>query len=297
MKYLMILLVVVGMTIPFAFANDYAELVVDGHVIIVNSDDVADISLDWDSEYLPEFSVNFTEPYTGQFQIQIPKNIPRTMNLDFETTLMMDVSSLSGAEQEKNWNDHITEKDFKMIDNRISETESLCYYVIAVELSEIDYFKIVTGSVASGRWEPVTIENEECNDKYGGIIQNGSIFPRHGYQPSHTMSPLKQLKSGVALADVQCSDEKHVIYKHDRMRAACVTSSTYGDLIERGWAALRLESNATSDVGQNLCKWYGGDWDKWHRHCNALESSLLCTMAGGNILNDDCFIPKTELSK
>ena len=159
--------------ISFIYAEDLYTFQIDEHNIITNSPDVYTIDIDWDSEHLPELSVNFTKPYTGQFQIQIPKSMPRTMNLDFETTLMMDLSSLSGAEQEKDWDEHITEKDFKMIDDRISETESLCYYVISVELSKADYFKIVTGSVASGRWEEVTIQSEECNDVYDqGLFLN-----------------------------------------------------------------------------------------------------------------------------
>ena len=105
--------------------------------------------------------------------------------------------------------------------------------------------------------------------------------------------PLKQIKSGIALSDVKCKEGKHPAYKYDRMLVACVTSSTYGDLIERGWAVLRLETRTTSDVGQNLCAWYGGDWDRTSRHCNGLESNLMCTMAGGNVLDDDCFIPNT----
>ena len=108
------------------------------------------------------------------------------------------------------------------------------------------------------------------------------------------LSPLKQIKSGAALADVKCKEGKHPAYKYDRMKVACVTSSTYSELIDRGWAALRLETRTTSDVGQNLCIWYGGNWDKMSRYCNGLESNLMCTMAKGNVLDDGvCFIPNT----
>ena len=220
--------------IPLIYAEESSTFEIDGYDIITNSPNVSAIDIDWDSKYLPELSVNFTEQYTGQFQIQIPKNMPRTMNLDFETTLMMDVGSLSGADQEKDWNEHITEKDFKTIDDRVSETESLCHYIITVELSKVDYFKIVTGSVASGRWEPVTIRNEKCDDVSGGTtFQNGSVFPRHGFHLSN-LPPLKQFKSGISPDKIECKESLVLVTRHDGS-PACVSPETLAKLVERGW--------------------------------------------------------------
>jgi len=174
---LLILLFFSMSTIPLIYAEESNIFEIDGYNIITNSPNVSAIDIDWDSEYLPQLSVNFTEQYTGQFQIQIPKNMPRTMNLDFETSLMMDVFSLSNEDNEKDWNEHITEKDFKMIDDRVSETDTLCYYIITVELSEVDYFNIGTYSVASGRWEPVIIENDSCDDLYDGLTMESEPVP------------------------------------------------------------------------------------------------------------------------
>lgn len=225
-------LILVGFT-ELIFAEDLHTFEIDGYDIITNTPNVSAINMDWNSEHLSEFSVNFTEPYTGQFQIQIPKNMPRMMNLDFETTLMLDVSSLSGAEQEKDWNEHIIEKDFKMIDDRVSETESLCHYIVTVELSETGYFKIVTGSVASGRWEPVTIENEECNELYDKTTKHKSIFPRHGFN-AFQIPPLKQFKLGIPIDQIYCRDSLILVTKHDDS-PACVKPETKQKLIEREW--------------------------------------------------------------
>jgi len=66
-------------------------------------------------------------------------------------------------------------------------------------------------------------------------------------------APLKQIKAGVALIDIQCNDGKNVVYKRDRMRAACVTQDTENKLIfERGWATMRLGLPATDDHGSHL---------------------------------------------
>ena len=224
-------LILVGL-IELTFAADSHTFEIDGYDIITNTPNIFAIDMDWDSKHLSMFSVNFTEPYTGQFEIQIPKNMPRMVNLDFETTLMMDVSSLSGAEQEKDWNEHITERDFKMIDDRISETESLCHYVITVELSNSDYFKIVTGSVASGRWETVSIQNEECDEVYDQGPEHRTILSHNVNQIWKSLSPLKQFHSGVPYDEIQCHEDLVLVQKHDGS-PACVKPETKRILIER----------------------------------------------------------------
>ena len=106
-------------------------------------------------------------------------------------------------------------------------------------------------------------------------------------------APLKQIKACVALTDIQCDDGKHAIYRHDRMRAACVTDATESGLIMRGWAALRLGMPATDDLGRDLCGWYEGNWDALPRYCHGLKYPLLCAMAGGDVMDGSCFIPST----
>ncbi len=107
-------------------------------------------------------------------------------------------------------------------------------------------------------------------------------------------APLQQIKAGVALIDIQCNDGKNVVYKRDRMRAACVTQETENKLIfERGWATMRLGLPATDDLGRDLCGWYGGEWDNLPRQCHGLKYPLLCSMSGGDIIDATCFIPST----
>ena len=234
-------LILVGL-IELTFAADSYTFEIDGYDIITNTPNISTIDMDWDSKHLSIFSINFTEPYTGQFEIQIPKNMPRMVNLDFETTLMMDVSYLSGAEQEKDWDEHITEMDFKMIDDRISETESMCHYVITVELSNSDYFKIVTGSVASGRWETVAIQNEECDEVYDQGPEHGTMLSHNVNQISKSLSPLKQFHSGIPHDEIRCHEDLELVQKHDGS-PACVKPETKRILIERGWTQESSASN------------------------------------------------------
>ena len=105
-------------------------------------------------------------------------------------------------------------------------------------------------------------------------------------------APLKQIKAGVAMVDIQCNDGKNVVYKQDRMRAACVTAETENQLIfHRDWGAMRLGMPAEDDQGPNLCDRYGGIWDGLKRLCHGLKYPLLCSMSGGDVTESSCFIP------
>ena len=235
MKYFfMILLVLIGFAcssqlIPQIFADDnYTEFIVDGHTITTNSNKVSDISLDWDSEALPEGTVTFSDPFTGLLEIQIPKNMPRTMNLNFETSLFLIVDDAVDGQ-------HVFESENTLYDDRITETESECFYILSMSLENVKYFEIVTGSVAAGKWESVVIENEECNYMYDEpLSRNGSVFPHHGYHQSN-IPPLKQFKSGISIHEIQCKETLLLIKKHDGS-PACVKLESVTKLIERDWA-------------------------------------------------------------
>ena len=61
------------------------------------------------------------------------------------------------------------------------------------------------------------------------------------FAPSHPEyvgfeSPLKQIKTGVALVDVICNEGKVPAYKYNAMRVACVSLETESQLVLRGWA-------------------------------------------------------------
>lgn len=50
------------------------------------------------------------------------------------------------------------------------------------------------------------------------------------------LPPLQQLKSGIAIDDIQCKENLHLVIKASNNSPACVTSATREKLIERGWA-------------------------------------------------------------
>ena len=95
------------------------------------------------------------------------------------------------------------------------------------------------------------------------------------------LSPLKQIKSGVALINVKCNEGKHPVYKYNRMRAACVTDETENKLLFRGWAVLRLGLPATDNLSRDLCYSYQGKWIAEYKECTLLETPLQCSLLGG----------------
>jgi len=121
----------------------------------------------------------------------------------------------------------------------------------------------------------------------GILIFINSAYAIHTDEGAHTTPfkyppPLKQIKSGIALIDIQCNEGKHVVYKRDRMRAACVTPETENHLIfERGWATIRLGLPATDNIPRDLCGFYQGKWMAEYKECELLENSLQCSLMGG----------------
>jgi len=101
-------------------------------------------------------------------------------------------------------------------------------------------------------------------------------------------SPLKQIKNGIALIDVECKEGKHVVYKRDRMRAACVTPDTENHLIlERGWGLLRLGLPASShtDLSHGLCNYYDGYWYPKYLGCQDV-TDFQCSLMGGQFVDN-----------
>lgn len=88
--------------------------------------------------------------------------------------------------------------------------------------------------------------------------------------------------------DVKCGEEKYIVYKYDRMRAACVDGETETELINRGWALMRLgfPEYTHTDFSSSLCGNYGGKWHPEYEGCRGDISDLQCSLIGGEFVND-----------
>ena len=182
--------------------------------LLLNNKHIVNFQLNWGSENYPDGKITFDKSITDTILLQIPKNIPRITNLDFG-------SSLYAIQTDGSWEE-------------IKETESNCFYILEIPVNDSDHIKIESASVATGRWEPVTIENEECNYMYNESPKDGSVFPRHGFHAWNIL-PLKQFKSGILIDEILCKEHLVLIQKYNGS-PACVTPETREELIERGWA-------------------------------------------------------------
>ncbi len=163
MKYFVIFLILIassGLIVSQAFGA-YVKFDNGVDKLLVNNQHIVDFQLSWGSEDFPSGKITFDKPIDETILLQIPKSIPRTTNLDFG-------SGLYAIQTDGSW-------------IQIKETESNYFYILEIPVNDSDYLEIESLSVATGRLEQVTIKNEECDDQYGRVTQNGSVFPRHGY--------------------------------------------------------------------------------------------------------------------
>jgi|GEM_PF-6908432 len=91
------------------------------------------------------------------------------------------------------------------------------------------------------------VEFTEHVDPKAGVIRNANgTFNFLLSVEQQSLSPLKQIQSGIALIDVKCNDNKIPVYKHNRIRAACVTEDTKNTLFQRGWILVKNEQSTSS---------------------------------------------------
>jgi len=148
--------------------------------------------------------------------------------------------------------------------------------------SSQDYeFETMTGASCDG-------ENTLCY----GTFANGTAIPiqcdyRHScgvvpFDNNQILSPLKQIKSGVALVDVKCNDGKYPAYKYNRMKVACVSEETQNELWSRGWATMRFYTDEDTSP-HALCNNFEGKWHPENGGCRNI-SDLQCSLMGGEFV-------------
>ncbi|KFM18400.1 peptidyl-arginine deiminase protein [Marine Group I thaumarchaeote SCGC AAA799-P11] len=104
--------------------------------------------------------------------------------------------------------------------------------------------------------------------------------------------PLKQVKFGIPLHEIQCNDERTLIWQKDTLKPACVFHES--ELIfERHWAKMRIGLPAEEITQEKLCLWYADEMPKYLApYCaqDFVENELLCIDGRGMIVNEDCEI-------
>ena len=159
LRYFVILLVLIGSSglIISSASGAYVEFDNGEDKLLVNNNHIVDFKLNWNSKNYPSGKITFDEPIHDTILLQIPKNIPRITNLDFG-------SSLYAIQTDGSWEE-------------IKETESDCFYILEIPVNDSDHIEIESASVATGRWESVSIENNSYNDLYDELIRESESIP------------------------------------------------------------------------------------------------------------------------
>ena len=233
-RLLIIVLVFVGV-FGTAYADsdpndDYRKFPLGNSYMYADSKHITDISISW-SESLPYGTITFDKRIDSDISIMIPKNIPRMMNLDFGTSMAVFYSDTS-VEQ-------------------IKETETDCFYHLRIHVNNEDEISIDTITVATGRWEPVTIDEPKCDGIYKHYSETYELKADTSFS---NIPPLKQFKSGIPIDEIQCKDDLVLLQKYDDS-PACVYEKSILKLVQREWGTSEnwiKVSNANNVIHYNL---------------------------------------------
>lgn len=273
--------------------DDYVKFNHGDSYIYADNKQIIDISLDWNDESLPHGIITFDQKVDSEINIMIPKNIPRTMNLDFGSSLAVFYSNT--------------------LIEPVKETETDCFYHLRINVNDVDEIKFDSISVAAGRWESVTVNDLKCDtvykhysNTYKSKLQTQQVshnFPEPepeqdisvskncgpgttyaegicvlnktektnpdnsicwgGTACNYIQPPLKQIKSGIKFHNVECKNGLELVYKKADDTSACVAQTTEIELVIRGWA----EDNRIllGCTGERLSKCYPDDPQEYRR--------------------------------
>ncbi len=188
MKLTIISLLVVITLIPVSYAEETKSFDVNGFTVTTNSSNVVDIKLNWGNGVLPSGTIVFDKVIKDTIHIQIPKEMPRTTNLDFGVSLHARQSNgNSGLE--------------------IIQSESDCFYNLIIPVRNSDTIEILPGSMAAGRI--VTQSVIDCNEIK--IIR---------------LSLKTQIENNLHIKEIECKNELQILTERPNGKLACVFSET-----------------------------------------------------------------------
>ena len=297
--------------------DNYLKFTLDDFHIYADDKRIRDISLDWNGKSLPHGTITFDEKLDSDINIMIPKNIPRMMNLDFGSSMAVFytdtlVEPIKEPENDCFYHLRINVNNVDQIDiDSISVAAGRWEPVTVNEYKCDEVYKHYFDSYESGPAElqqtytndfPVP-ESEQDRPAYencgpGTTLQDGICVANEtnenkspsykwgkGYSNLLIESPLKQIKSGVALVDVQCNEGKYPAYKYDRMSMACVSEETQSELWSKGWATMRFYTEEDT-LPHALCNNYDGKWHPEHKGYRGNITDLQCSLMGGKFVDD-----------
>lgn len=170
------------------------------------------------------FDIELKQNYKGYLEIMIPKNLPTPAS--FTNKWYHDEVPFVLANGK--------EVSYDIIDDP-------CHDIYKISVSNHTEIEFTYAVILGGTWQLYSpVQFDESHPCYHEVFYEELVD-----------SPLKQLRSGVTIDEIQCRTEMVLITKSSDGSPACVTSETKRILIERGWAI--QDSNDTKTTAP-YCK-------------------------------------------
>ena len=137
----------------------------------------------------------------------------------------------------------------------ITNLQGIAVAIAHVETESSDNFSTSIHS-GGGLWEPDN--TYKVYAQYGSrssIASTDITFESQNYTKTNAsqiiLAPLKQIKSGISVANIQCGTDLVLVIKIEDGSPACVKSDTATKLFARGWAQSYTQSTSSSDQTSN----------------------------------------------
>ncbi len=184
----------------------------DGYKIRVTNNLATDVDLVWNEHSrLPSGMVTLSEEFTGDVKLMIPKEMPRTMNLDFGSSFYVFDRNAKGYGDSA----------------QVREYETKCEYVLVLPFDSEKSVAFDSVSVATGRWDPVIVKDAKCVDIYYNLKQS----------PTKDNSLKQQIADYISKERIECANIEHVLVERPNKKLACIEHHTLDKL---DWKILNL---------------------------------------------------------
>jgi hypothetical protein len=130
------------------------------------------------------------------------------------------------------------------------------------------------------------------------ILTFGTV---HAQQDSSIPSPLKQLKSGTALADIKCKESFVLVIKSDNGNPACVNPNNIARFLSSGWVTLEKYAITHDTIhGQTNATQYQNKTNDIHEQKTSIENNssiqlnpILSNMSSTNVTGNSKNVTST----
>jgi len=180
------LFVISGFFIIDVNAQNENTFIIDGYTITTYGDLIADLTLNWDGS--KELDIG-SMTFNESDDATAELTIPKSMPR--LTNLDFGHFGLHAIHPDGTWYE-------------IEEWESDCFYHLEIPVNGVDYLEIIGSTLAAGNLETISIMDQSCGD----------------------FTLKQQIENNMSAQEIECSNNKHVLFERPNGKLSCVYPST-----------------------------------------------------------------------